>query len=378
MRGLAALLLLLATACGGGGDGGAPAASTGGGAGSASTGGNAANPPASGSVGGSGGAGTTATGGSTSSSPTVSSVSSGSRTYSATAGIGEFVTYSVNLDSLTYSYTIVDSAFGLGGRSASGALTRNADGTYTPAGFPSSEARVLALNNGLLLGAIRENFGAGVVTVPVIGVSNPIATLSEAAGVYNFVEYVCQLGICASFWGTFQLQADGSYRTCLFQDFSASCPINTTGILNSLGNGKWQIAQSGLGVLGAALMFRSSSSSQKVLLIDLHAPFAKGFVVGAEQTPIQAADYEAKTWVSAFFSPARSVAHTFTTGTDGVGAFAQPAESSAKVRLDVNSPFTGFITTSTGERAVLAGTGVYAATGTTGSVPFAEFGIVVP
>lgn len=308
---------------------------------------------------------------------TLGAISSGSQTYSATAGIGEFLTYSINFDALTYSYTIVDSAFGLAGRTGSGTLVRNSDGTYTPTGYPPAEAKVLALNNGLLLGAIRENFGSGTVTVPIIGVSNPISTLSDAAGIYNFVEYVCQ-GACQSVWGTFQIRADGTWQSCRFENFSSTCTSPSSGTLSSLGNGKWLVSQAGFGVIGAGLMLRSSFSSQKVTILDLHIPTVRGFLVGSEQMAVATNDYEGKTWVSEFFSPGRSTAYSFTTGTDALGAYAQTVGSSSKTRLAVNSPFAGFVTTDAGEHAIVAGVGVFAATGHVGLTPFAEFGIIKP
>lgn len=308
----------------------------------------------------------------------MSALSSGSHSYSAAAGIGEFLTYSINLDALTYSYTIVDSAFGLTARTGGGSLVKNGDGTYTPAGFPSAEAKILALNNGLLLGVIRENFGAGAVSVPVIGVSSPISALSEAAGIYNFVEYVCQLGACESVWGAFQIRADGTWQSCRMENFDPMCAVIASGTLSSLGNGKWQVTQGGFGVIGAGLMFRSAFSSQKVVILDLHALTVKGFIVGSEQMAIALNDYEGKTWVSSFFARGRNTAYSFTTGTDPVGAYAQAAGSSSKTRLTVNSPFTGFVTTDAGEHALVAGVGMFAATGRSGSVPYAEFGIIKP
>jgi hypothetical protein len=75
-------------------------------------------------------------------------------TYQAVATAGELVSYSVDTTALTYSYRIVESAYGKTGATGSGQLTRNADGTYTPSGF---QGKVAVLDNGLLVGQIYED-----------------------------------------------------------------------------------------------------------------------------------------------------------------------------------------------------------------------------
>ena len=69
--------------------------------------------------------------------------------FTAVAMAGEVLTYSLDATNLTYSYTITDSQFGLAGKTGSGTLVKNSDGTYSPAGI--SNAKVIVLPNGLLL-----------------------------------------------------------------------------------------------------------------------------------------------------------------------------------------------------------------------------------
>src|SRR6185295_2336878 len=130
-------------------------------------------------------------GGGSSSSPTQ---------YTSVAMAGELLTYTIDPVALTYSYTITESQFGLTGKTGSGTLVRNGDGSYSPAGI--SNARLVILPNGLLLGAIRENINGTLTTIPIIGMSNPVSDINSAAGTYNFVQRAC-LVVCFSEFGTF-------------------------------------------------------------------------------------------------------------------------------------------------------------------------------
>ena len=94
-------------------------------------------------------------------------------TFQAVASEGELVSYTVDTSAMTYSYKIIESAYGKTDVSGNGQLTRNSDGTYTPSGF---NGKVAILDSGLLLGAIYEdlnNDGTREV-IPIIGMSNPV------------------------------------------------------------------------------------------------------------------------------------------------------------------------------------------------------------
>jgi hypothetical protein len=75
-----------------------------------------------------------------------------SGTYTVSAAAGEVLSYTVDTSALTYSYTITHSAYGLEGKTGSGTLTKNSDGSYSPSESPTS--KVYALPNGLLMGAV--------------------------------------------------------------------------------------------------------------------------------------------------------------------------------------------------------------------------------
>src|SRR6185369_7523954 len=74
--------------------------------------------------------------------------SSAATQYTSVAMAGELLTYTVDPVALTYSYTITESQFGLTGKTGSGTLVRNLDGSYSPSGIPN--ARIVILPNGLL------------------------------------------------------------------------------------------------------------------------------------------------------------------------------------------------------------------------------------
>src|SRR4051812_15406035 len=164
-----------------------------------------------------------------------SSESSAATQYTSVAMAGELLSYTVDPVALTYSYTITESQFGLNGKTGSGTLVRNPDGSYSPSGI--ANARIVILPNGLLLGAVRERFGTAVVTVPIIGMSNPVSTVSALAATYNFMHRGCLSAICATDTGTFVIAANGSWSSCPGTNLAAGgCPVGgRTGNLVSLG-----------------------------------------------------------------------------------------------------------------------------------------------
>ena len=97
-----------------------------------------------------GGGGSTPAASTTSTSATATATS-----FTTVAMAGELLTYTVDTTKLTYSYTITASQYGLTGKSGSGTLTLNSDGTYSPSGI--TNAKVVVLPNGLLLGAIPDS-----------------------------------------------------------------------------------------------------------------------------------------------------------------------------------------------------------------------------
>lgn len=280
--------------------------------------------------------------------------------YTSVAMAGELVTYTVDPLALTYSYTITESQFGLQGKTGSGTLVRNGDGTYSPSGIPN--ARIVILPNGLLLGAVRENFGGGVITVPIIGMSSPVSTIGALAATYNYLHRGCLSALCATDTGTFVIAGTGTWSSCPDANPGAgSCPSNgRNGTLVSRGNGLWRVME-GAADVGTAIGF--NSGGQNVLLIDLKdlrsGGLGVGLVVGAQQatmTPAQTGGL----WIAgtsdhhwALFTVSGSDIELV--NFDGLPV----APGTVKGTFTANSPWQGMATTNGGGQGFLAGNGVY-------------------
>lgn len=303
--------------------------------------------------------------------------SSGSPTqYTSVAMAGELLTYTIDPVALTYSYTITESQFNLNGKTGSGTLVRNLDGSYSPSGIP--KARIVILPNGLLLGAVRENFGGTVVTVPIIGLRDPVSSLTALAATYNYMHRGCLSVVCATDTGTFVIAANGTWSSCPSANLgTGSCPQDgRTGTLVSRGNGLWQVME-GTTDVGTALGF--NSAGQNVLLIDLKdggrgaAGLGIGLVVGAQQAPLNMGQQTTDgTWIAgasngnwAVFT-ASGTAITVTS-IDGI-----PINNPQSFNVSTDTPWQGMATTPAGGVGFLAGNGVYVLETANG---YAEFGV---
>ena len=274
--------------------------------------------------------------------------------FTAAAMAGELLTYTVDTTSLTYSYTITASQYGLTGRTGSGTLTLDADGTYSPSGMTNS--KVVVLPNGLLLGAIREIINGTLTTIPIYGVKSPVTTFAEAAGTYNYVDRFCIAPTCFSGYGTFNISPGGLWSSCASGNLTTGCTgIARNGTLNNLGGGLSQVVN-GTTVIGTALAF--NSGNQKVIVLDLNnAVTGLGLLVGSEQE-FATTDQANGTWVGSTttgFNVKFIVAGTTITRQTVNGV-----ASTATTTLTINSPWAGMASTSSGGKAILAGTGVYA------------------
>jgi hypothetical protein len=304
--------------------------------------------------------------------------SSGSPTqYTSVAMAGELLTYTVDPVALTYSYTITASAFGLTGKTGSGTLVRNADGSYSPSGIPN--ARIVILPNGLLLGAVRERFGSAVVTVPIIGMSNPVSSLNALATTYNYMHRGCLNAACATDTGTFVITANGAWSSCPDANpGTGTCPAGgRTGTLVSLGNGRWEVME-GTADVGTAIGF--TSAGQNVLLIDLRdlrgaGGLGVGLVVGSQQAPLTSTQTDG-TWIAGTSAGAWTVftAATTPSGTaitiTSIDGIATP--NAQPFNIGIDTPWQGMATTPAGGVGFMAGNGVYVLETATG---YAELGV---
>ena len=290
--------------------------------------------------------------------------------YTSVAMAGELLTYTIDPVALTYSYTITESQFGLTGKTGSGTLVRNLDGSYSPSGIPN--ARIVILPNGLLLGAVRERFGTAVVTVPIVGLSNPARSAASLAATYNYMHRGCLSAACVTAIGTFAIAADGTWSSCPGGNLAAApCASGgRSGTLVSLGNGLFQVME-GTANVGTAIGF--DSAGQNVLLIDLKdvrvGGLGIGVVVGSQQATLTAAQTDG-TWVAgtsagdwALFTASGTTITV--TNVDGV-----PVNVAGS--FTANAPWQGMATTNAGGIGFLAGNGVYVLETANG---YAELGV---
>jgi hypothetical protein len=332
---------------------------------------------------GGGGGGSSSASTTTTTAPASTGVSG---TYTASASAGEVLSYTVDTDKLTYSYTILYSAYGLEGKTGSGTLTKNSDGSFTPSESPNS--KVYALPNGLLMGAVKMTIQGNVVHVPIMGVQNPITNLASLAGTYNYISNSCTAKAfgnpayngCGTNYGTLKITASGTYYQCTQVNITASANCYSSGTgrgsqgtLTAIGSGLFKYIKAGTTTPNYFLAF-TASNGENVVIGDLNDPVEYGYgqFVGSTQpasdlTNEQWSSQAKGTWyyhdiyadanrptASAVLS---SGAHVVSSG----GGFTNPDGTSGTIQI--NSPWTGFVSTSqsgaiTGT-SLLAGTGVY-------------------
>ena len=296
--------------------------------------------------------------------------SSAATQYTSVAMAGELLSYTIDPVALTYSYTITESQFGLTGKTASGTLVRNPDGSYSPSGIPN--ARIVILPNGLLLGAVRERFGSAVVTVPIIGLSNPVSSVASLSATYNYMHRGCLAAVCATDTGTFAIAANGTWASCPSGNLGAgACPSGgRTGAMVSLGNGLFQVME-GTTNVGTAIGF--NSAGQNVLVIDLKdlrvGGLGIGVVVGSQQATLTPAQTDG-TWIAG--TSAGNWAVFTASGTTITVTNFDGVPVNALGSFTANAPWQGMATTNAGGRGFLAGNGVYVLETANG---YAELGV---
>lgn len=294
-----------------------------------------------------------------------SSSSSSGTTYVTAAAPGELVTYTVDTTALTYSYTITESQYGLTGTTGSGTLTSLGNHVYSLSGIANS--RIVALPNGLMMGAIRENFGAGVTTYPVVGMTNPTSTLAGLAGTYNVISRGCVSGVCSTKYGTIRINNDATWNYCPSVNVasgSPACGSTSMGTLSALGSGKYALAVSGTTV-GTVLAM--TSGGQTVLMVDLKdtstggSSLGKGFIVASTQTAVNTAQTDG-TW---FAHGSSGYTAVFTTSGNGIhytNVNGSATNTNATVTLE--NPWTGMGWSAASLPVLLIGQGVYVAANT--------------
>ena len=288
--------------------------------------------------------------------------------YTGGALIGELVTYTVDTTKLTYSYTITASQYGLTGRTGSGTLTRNADGSYTPSGVINGKIAVLP--SGLFLGAIRETVNGTPSTVYVFGASNLVTNFTDAAATYNYVERYCIAQVCTSAHGTFRVTSGGTWNSCSGGNLTTGCTGTAfSGTLNYLGNGLFQVL-AGSTSIGTASAVKLNGKNSLVLDLNNSAN-GLGLLVGSEQETVTAAQTDG-TWVAG--STTGLTAKFTVTGNAINYQTINDLPSVITNTVTINSPWAGMATSGTGGVGILAGTNVYVFKNANG---YAEVGVKI-
>lgn len=225
-------------------------------------------------------------------------------TYNAAGSIGELLRYELDIVGLSYDYEIVDSAFGLKGKKATGTLIKNADGSYSPSSDP--DASLIVLPNGLVVGS-EELEVAGKPTVMLFAGTPAVAaayTPAEIAGVYNFIEFTCDKSVDPSCgpgayftsYGTVKVEAGGSFEVCgrgAIDDQQAH-PCEGGGTLGGSwsDNGDGVIALKLAGADFGSCMLLPSASGGKVMVIDQSGSGAlpPGLIVGVKKVSVGGED----------------------------------------------------------------------------------------
>lgn len=281
------------------------------------------------------------------------------KSFTSVAAKGELLRYTVNETKKTFEYEIIDSAYGLNGKTGSGTYKVAADGSLTTSDAPNSKMHILP--NGLVLGTVTEKFGSINVTTPFLGVENPLEKIADGAGKYNYLGMFCShtSSFCTDY-GTFQIKADSTWIKCdkdNNSDKPEDCTNKEDGTMEHLGDGRWQIMKGGKWV-GTALMFKSGE--QKVSLIDLRDRSADGMGVGmifaSSQKTITDAD-NAGEW---FYND--------TTGDSGIAKVVNSSYTTSdddhkkKYEFTNNSPWIGMQTSKeagSDDHSIFTGTGVF-------------------
>ena len=287
------------------------------------------------------------------------------KTYVSSATAGEVLKYSVDTVAKTYSYEILQSAYGLAGKKGNGTLSYNGDGTYSPSESPKS--KIIPLKNGLLLGNVNLAMNGNTSQdVPIIGMENPATTADGVAGTYNFVSLQCNsksfgnyLAACVTAYGTVKVtkstDTTASFTSCTSGDIDTNiCTGNTTtGTLAYDSNGVWKVKATNSSYFNYLVAF-TSPNGQKVGWIDFNDPtiFKHGQAVISEKKVITSgAGIDGNYFYKNTVGVTGSISLSSNTSTLKV-------TTSSGLVATANQPWGGFAKSKTGF-GLMAGNGVY-------------------
>ncbi len=310
-----------------------------------------------------------------------------SESFVSSAAAGEVISFDVNTSLNTYTYTILKSSYGLPAQqTGSGTLTsRNSDGSYNISasgdGFVRS-GTLLPIKSGLLSGSVSIDFGGGdgPQTTPIFGVSNPVTSLAQLAGTYNWIDVRCDTpsyGLmnragntkgCNSDYGTITVDTNGAYFVCLranlttdptcatgpFKSPGVVSTSSTPGVFNYLRT--FQVGERPVGSSSGSFTAFVAPNGQKVAFIDLSdTQYGYGQMIMSTQTTFSSGDADGDwSYKSNFGSGGLLNVNGLSYSNNGLAG-----------ALTANSPWQGFVSWAdqsgignTGF-AILAGSGVY-------------------
>ena len=287
------------------------------------------------------------------------SISSQSVTYTAAASAGELVKYIVDTTKLTYAYEITQSAYGLEGKTGTGTLTKNADGSYRLSGIENGS--IVILESGLMLGsvAIDLNTDGTDEVVPVLGAAQTVDSTQDAAGTYNYISRRSVGGNWSNDYGTIQIKPDGSWTGCSetnLGDSNASCANPVGGITSPFTAGLSKVyVGDATTPAGTIFLFKDNTTGQKALFLDLNGAtsLGTGAIFGATQQLPSSVNGR---WHYLHNNGLRGyVDVNGTSFTDHLLGYPQTSGTFTQ-----NSPWTGLATTSDGFVLMPTGSGMYA------------------
>lgn len=323
-----------------------------------------------------GGSGSSASGG-----------ASTSTTYTASSGAGEVITFTIDTVNKSYTYIDTQSSYGFTGKTGVGTLTsQNVDGSWNLSASSDNfikSAIALVSSSGLIAGQVTINYGggAGNKTNPIFGVSNPITTLSNLTGTYNYISFSCPTksygaygSSCGPAHGTMTVDGSGNYHVCQNANLGvdtacAAGTMNSTGtitaaassgVYNFLRNTGGGAPNPLAGTSGSFMAF-TAPNGQKIIVTDLSDNFyGYGQLIGSTQSSFSSGSGDG-TWYWA-----ENSGLTGTTVVNGMGFVAYPTGMSTVtgsittianwpglISLTRSDSSTGFI--------IAAGSGVYVA-----------------
>lgn len=324
-------------------------------------------------------------GGGSSSSSSSTTSSSSATTYTSSGSVGEVLNFTIDTAASppTYSYTIVQSSYGLTNQTGSGTLTLNADGSFTPSG--STNSRVYALPNGLLVGGIKLNLQGTDTVVPLLGVSSPVTSINSLVGTYNYITTYCNAKAngyptypnCGTSYGTVKVNANGTYTECVSTNISTSPTCSSsTGTISNQANGIWEYVRTGSSNKNYLLAF-TAPNGQIVLIIDFNDPggYGYGHGIASTQPTVSYASGDANgSWITN-----SSNGYSGVTTISGTSYTTVNTGGTNSGNLTFDTPWRGFarpLGINDDGYAILAGTGVFAYRSNVANRAYYEVGVL--